>query len=163
MFLVLARSAAGARIAVALPLSIILGAQSFRIFVELFLHQLWLDGLVPRMLTYEGANFDILIGLSAPFIAWLSTRGRLGQRLALGWNVVGLLALANIATRALLTAPGPLNLINAEVPNLAVGTFPFTYIPGFLAPLALVLHVLAIRALRSKLSATQMLTPAATA
>jgi len=30
------------------------------------------------MLTYEGANVDILIGLSAPIVAWVSTRGRLG-------------------------------------------------------------------------------------
>lgn len=163
VFLVLARSPAGARVALALPLWIVMGAQSFRIGVELFLHQLWLDGLAPRMLTYEGANFDILIGLSAPLAAWLSTRGRIGQRLALGWNVLGLLALANIAVRALLTAPGPLNLIHAEVPNLAIGTFPFTYIPGFFAPLALVLHVLAIRALRARLASKFQIAPAITA
>ena len=39
------RSAAGARLALAFPLWIILGTQSFRIGVELFLHQLWIDGL----------------------------------------------------------------------------------------------------------------------
>ena len=55
---------------------------------------------------------------SAPVIAWLSTRGRLGMRLALAWNVLGLLALTNVVLRAVLTAPGPFNLIHAEVPNL---------------------------------------------
>lgn len=163
VFLVLARSAAGARVALALPLWLLIGAQGFRVGVELFLHQLWLDGLAPRMLTYEGANVDILIGLSAPLAAWLSTRGRLGQRLALGWNVLGLLALANIAVRALLTAPGAFNFIHAEVPNLVIGTFPFTYIPGFFAPLALVLHVLAIRALRARLGSKPRIAPASTA
>jgi hypothetical protein len=40
-------------------------------------------------------------------------------------NVLGLLSLANVVARAVLTAPGPLNLIHAEVPNRMIGTFPF--------------------------------------
>ncbi len=62
------------------------------------------------------------------------------------WNVLGLLVLANIVIRAILTAPGPLNLIHAEVPNLMIGTFPFMFIPGFFVPLAVMLHVAAFRA-----------------
>ncbi len=154
VFLFLVRSSAGARIALALPLWVILGTQSFRVGVELFLHQLWLNGLVPRMLTYEGGNVDILIGATAPLAAWVLTKGRLGMRLSFFWNVLGLLSLANVACRALMTAPGRLNFIHAEVPNVAIGTFPFTYIAGFFAPLALVLHVLALRAFRA--SASQM-------
>lgn len=158
VFIVLfvARSATGGRIALAVPLWVLLGLQGYRAGVELVLHQLWLDGLAPKMLTFEGANVDILIGVSAPVVAWLSTRRRPGLRLALAWNVLGLLALANVATRSALTAPGPLNLIHAEVPNLALGTFPFMFIPGFFAPLAVVLHVLAIRSLRSRLSAAEL-------
>jgi hypothetical protein len=101
------------------------------------------------MLTFAGANVDIYIGASALVIAWLSMRGWWGERLALLWNVLGLLSLANIVTRAVLTAPGPLNLIHAEVPNRMIGTFPFMFIPGFFVPLALVLHVLAIRSIAS--------------
>jgi len=141
------RSAAGVRVALAFPLWIILGAQSFRIGVELFLHNLWIEGLVPRMLTFAGANTDIYVGASAPLIAWLSTRGRTGMKLALIWNVLGLLSLLNVVIRAVLTAPGPLNLIHAEVPNLMIGTFPFVFIPGFFVPLAVVLHLLAVRAI----------------
>ena len=85
-----------------------------------------------------------------PLIAWLSTRGRLGIRLALAWNVLGLLALTNVVIRAVLTAPGPFNLSHAEVPNLMMGAFPFMFIPGFFVPLAVVLHVLAIRAISSR-------------
>jgi hypothetical protein len=144
------RSFASPRVALAFPLWMILGTQSFRIGVELFLHQLWIHGLVPKMLTYQGANVDIYIGATAPVIAWLSTRGRLGLKLALIWNVLGLLSLANVVTRAVLTAPGPLNLIHAEVPNLMMGTFPFLFIPGFFVPLAVVLHLLAIRAISSR-------------
>ena len=145
------RSSASARVVLAFPLWIILGTQSFRIGVELFLHQLWIEGLVPRMMTFEGANIDIYIGLSAPLIAWLSTRGRWGLKLASAWNILGLLALLNVVTRAVLTAPGPLNLIHSEVPDRMLGTFPFLLIPGFFVPLAVVLHLLAIRAIGNRL------------
>jgi hypothetical protein len=99
------------------------------------------------MLTFEGANVDIYIGASAPLVAWLATRGRVGVRVALAWNVLGLFALANVAVRAVLTAPGPFNVIHAEVFNRMFGTFPFMFIPGFFVPLAVTLHVLAIRAI----------------
>jgi hypothetical protein len=151
LFLFIVRFSANARIILAFPLWIILGAQCFRVGVELFLHQLWIGGLVPKMLTFEGANVDIYIGAAAPLIAWLSTRGRLGLKLALAWNVLGLLALTNVVTRAVLTSPGPFNVIHAEVPNRMFGTFPFMFIPGFFVPLAVTLHVLAIRAIRSRL------------
>jgi hypothetical protein len=144
-------SNAGARVALAFPLWILLGAQSFRIGVELFLHQLWIDGLVPKILTFEGANVDIYVAASAALIAWLSTRGRWGLGIALAWNVLGLLAITNVVTRAVLTAPGPLNLIHAEVPNLLLGTFPFLFIPGLFVPLGVVLHLLALRAIVSRL------------
>ena len=80
----------------------------------------------------------------------MSTRGRLGLRLAPAWNVLGLLALANVVTRAVVTTPGPFNPLHAEVPNLMMSTFPFLFIPGFFVPLAVLLHVLALRAISSR-------------
>jgi hypothetical protein len=65
--------------------------------------------------------------------------------------VLGLLAVTNVVTRAVLTSPGPFNLIHAEVPNRMFDTFPFMFIPGFFVPLAVTLHVLAIRAISSRL------------
>ena len=143
------RSSGGARAALAFPLGVLIGTQVFRVGVELFIHQLWIEGLVPRMLTFAGANVDIYVGATAPLAAWLSTRGgQWGHKLALGWNVLGLLALANVVVRAVLTAPGPLNLVHEEVANRMIGTFPFMFIPGFFVPLAVVLHVLALRAIK---------------
>jgi hypothetical protein len=151
LILFIVRPSASARGVLAFPLWLILGTQCFRVGVELFLHQLWIEGLVPTMLTFAGANVDIYIGLSAPLIAWLSTRGRWGLKLASVWNILGLLALLNVVARAVLTTPGPLNLIHAEVPDRMIGTFPFLFIPGFFVPLAVVLHLLAIRAINSRL------------
>jgi hypothetical protein len=150
-----AKSPAVERLALALPLWLILATQTFRVGVELFLHQLWIDGLIPRMLTFAGANVDIYVGATAPIAAWLSTRGRSSMKVVLVWNILGILALANIVARAVLTAPGPLNLIHAEAPNCMIGTFPFTFIPGFFVPLALLLHILALRSAFSRLHATE--------
>jgi hypothetical protein len=146
---VVVRSNIGARMAVALPLWLILGFESFRIGVELLVHRLWEDGLVPKLLTYQGGNVDMVFGLSAPIIAWIATTGRLGLRLAMGWNVLGLLSLANVTASAVLT--GPIKLISTEVPTVAMGFFPYTFIPGFLVPLAVTFHVLAIRAIAARL------------
>jgi hypothetical protein len=139
----------GARVAAAIPLWLILGFESFRIGVELLVHRLWEDGLVPKLLTYEGGNVDMVFGLSAPIIAWIATTGRLGLRLAMGWNVLGLLSLASVTASAVLT--GPIKLISTEVPTVAMGFFPYTFIPGFLVPLAVTLHALAIRAIAARL------------
>jgi hypothetical protein len=60
-------------------------------------------------------------------IAWLSTRGRWGLTLASAWNILGLLALLNVVTRAVLTAPGPLNLIHTEIPDRMMTGFLFPF------------------------------------
>jgi len=147
----MARSRFGETVALSFPLWLLMGMESFRLVVEIFLHQLWLDGQLPKMLTYHGANFDILIGISAPIVAWLLASRRISERMGLAWNVIGIVMLANVAVRAVLTTQGPLHLIATEVPNVAIGTFPYTFIPGLMVPLALVLHVLSIRVLRKRI------------
>jgi hypothetical protein len=144
------RSQAGLQAAVGLPIGLLIGAQVFRVPVEIGLHRLWAEGLVPRLMTYEGGNVDLFVGLTAPLVAWLAARGAAGRRLAVGWNVVGLLALLNIIVRSALTAPGPFHLLESEVPNLAIATFPFTFLAGFFAPMAVLLHVLSLRRLAAQ-------------
>lgn len=151
LLLIILRWRPDVRVLQAFPLWLLLGAQVFRVGVELFLHQLWMNGIVPKMLTFNGANVDIFIGASAPAVAWLSTRGQVGLRVALAWNVLGLLVLANVVIRAILTAPGPLHMISTEVPNLIIGMFPFLWIPGFFVPLAVGLHWLGIQAILGQL------------
>jgi len=140
-------SPAGRKLAATLPLSLLIGFQVFRVGPELTVTELHHLGLAPKLLTLPGGNVDLLVALSAPIVAWIATRGTVGRRIALGWNVVGLLSFVNIVARSVLSAPGPLNLIHAEVPNLAFVNFPFGLIPGFVAPLAFATHILTFRAL----------------
>lgn len=149
--LAVVRSRWGSVAALTIPLPLLLGLQSFRVGVELFLHQLWAEGLAPKMLTYEGANVDIVTGLTAPLVAWIATRGRTGLRVAMLWSALGLIAVANVITRSVLTAPGPLNVLTSDIPNTFVGVFPYGLLPGLFPPLAIILHVLAIKAIRIRL------------
>ena len=139
----------GAALAAGIPLGFLLGFQTFRVGVELTLNHLADQGLAPQMMTLRGGNIEILIAMTAPLAAWLAGRGPVGWKVAWAWNLMGLLSLGNIVVRAVLSAPGPLQAIHAEVPDQAILMFPFTFIPGFMAPLALTLHLLAFRAMRT--------------
>jgi hypothetical protein len=147
---VLVRSPVGGQLASCIPLALLIGLQAFRIGVELTLHRLWELVSVPKLMTLGSGNVEIRIGLSAPLFAWVAACGSGGRRIALVWNVVGLVSLLNVVARAVLTAPGPLNLVHRDVLNTALSTLPYTFIPGFMAPLAMMLHVLTFRALRAK-------------
>ena len=127
-----------------IPATLLIGLQVFRVLVEFVLHGLYQNRLIPRMLTFEGANFDILIGFSAPVIAWLYASGRINAAAVKLWSWAGIAMLANVMIRFVLTFTGT---IRTEIPNTGIGMFPFTFLPGFLAPLALSLHVLVLRSL----------------
>lgn len=147
LVLATALSPAGRVLSTSVPLVVLTAFQIFRIGVEMTLTALAGAGKAPHLMTLSGGNFEILVAISAPFMAWAATRERRFGRLLLGWNLLGLLSLANVASRAVLTAPGPLHLVHAEVPDVAILTFPFTFIPGLVAPLAVLIHLVAIRSL----------------
>ena len=92
------RSKATLDLALKIPLRWMIGAQPFRVIVELFPHGLRHECPVPKLMPCEGGNIDIFIGLPAPNAYWLATRGRNGQRAALVWNVNRLRALLHQVT-----------------------------------------------------------------
>ena len=144
-----ARSSWGKSAAALLPLTALLGLQVFRLPLELILHGLWREGLLPKMMTYEGANFDIVMGASAPIMAWLAHKNRLPRPTNLLWNVLGTVMVINVALRGVLTSPA-LRVLSSEQPNTAVVQFPYIFIAVFLVPLALTLHILALRKVASR-------------
>ena len=116
-----------------------------RVPVELVLHHGWQQGLVPRMLTFEGANFDILSGLSAPLVAWHLVRSPvLPRRLLLIWNVVCLVLLVNVVARAVLSFPSPMQVLNLDEPMRLVQHLPYIWLPAVIVPAVLLAHVAAL-------------------
>jgi hypothetical protein len=120
---------------------------TLRIPVELTLFALYLQGMVPQLMTFEGRNYDILSGLTAPIIWWAAHKLKALPSWALvTWNILCLGLLFNIVTIAILSAPFPFQALAFDQPNIGVLYFPFTWLPGFIVPLVLLSHLTAIRA-----------------
>lgn len=133
-----------------IPVANLIYLQSFRFFVELLLWALFVAGIVPEQMTFEGRNFDILAGITAPFMAWLVSKNKISRAALIVWNFAGMLLLINIVTVAILSTPSPLRFFMNEPANTIVAHFPVSWLPGFLVPLAYTLHFFSLKQLLSK-------------
>lgn len=118
--------------------------QTFRIGVELAFWRLHEDGLAPVQVTFEGRNFDILAGLTAPLLAAAIGFGWVGSRVKIAWNLAGLALLVNAIFTVFTSAPGPFHLAWAGEPFTAIAAWPAVWIPALLAPFAVFLHTVSI-------------------
>lgn len=133
-----------------LPLKNITYLNSVRIPVELVLYGLFLHKTIPQIMTFEGTNFDILAGISAPLIAFYAFKKRkLHLNFVLLWNIISLGLLLNIVITAILSAPSPIQKIAFDQPNIAILNFPFCWLPTFIVPIVLFGHLVSIRKLIS--------------
>lgn len=125
-----------------LPLKILTLLSVIRIPVELVLLWLFQGGLVPQSMTFEGRNFDILSGLSAPLVYFLAFRGSKTNRILLiVWNLLALALLCNIVTTAILAFP----TVNPDIPlalqNRGVTFFPYVWLPTVIVPIVFFSHL----------------------
>ncbi len=131
-----------------LPLTNITYLNVVRIPVEMILLWLFLNKAIPQLMTFEGRNFDIIAGITAPFIAYFGlTKGKLSRQLILVWNFICLALLLNIVINALFSAPSPLQIFAFDQPNIAILNFPFSWLPTFIVPIVLFGHLTSIRQL----------------
>ena len=119
--------------------------QSFRIIVELILWGLYCKGFLPKQMTFEGLNFDVIVGISAIPVAFLIKRKKITNQAVIAWNIMGILFLLNIAIIAFLSAPTPFRIFMNEPANTIITHFPFIWLPGFIVPFAFFMHVISIR------------------
>jgi hypothetical protein len=119
-----------------------------RVLVELVLYWLFIYKAIPQLMTFEGRNFDILAGLSAPLIWYFGfVKNNLSKNFLLLWNIIGLGLLINIVVNAVLSAPFSFQQFAFDQPNIAVLYFPFLWLPCFVVPVVLLSHLAAIRKL----------------
>ena len=131
-----------------LPLKHLTYLHTVRIPVEMVLFWLFLNKVIPELMTFEGRNFDILAGLTAPFIAYYGlTKQKLSRQIILIWNFVCIGLLANIVGNAVFSIPSPIQKFAFDQPNLAVLNFPFSWLPTFIVPIVLFCHLASIRQL----------------
>jgi hypothetical protein len=123
-----------------------------RVPVEIVLFWLFLQKTIPQLMTFEGRNFDILAGITAPIIYYFAfVKKNLSKKILLIWNVCCLILLANIVINALLSAPLPFQQFAFEQPNVAILYFPFNLLPSVVVPLVLFAHLVAIRRIMKKI------------
>ncbi|HVF81580.1 MAG TPA: hypothetical protein VM884_06585, partial [Flavisolibacter sp.] len=119
-----------------------------RVPVEMVLLWLALQKYLPLLMTFEGRNFDILSGLTAPLIFYFGyVRKKLSSRALLAWNFACLALLINIVVNAIFAAPFPFQQFAFDQPNIAVLYFPFVWLPAFIVPVVLLAHLANIRQL----------------
>ncbi|MCJ0741580.1 hypothetical protein [Pedobacter montanisoli] len=134
-----------------LPLKQITYLHMIRIPVEIVLYGLFISKMIPELMTFEGRNFDIIAGITAPLIAYYGfSRKMLSRKIILIWNFICLGLLINIIVNAFLSAPSPLQKFAFDQPNIAILHFPFSWLPTFIVPIVLFGHLVAIRQLLKK-------------
>lgn len=109
-----------------------------RIPVELVLFWLFVHKTIPQLMTFEGRNFDILSGVSAPFVYYFGfIKSKLNSKTILVWNIICLVLLLNIIVSAILSLPYPFQQFALDQPNIAILHFPFIWLPGVIVPIVL--------------------------
>jgi hypothetical protein len=141
----------GRRFMDSLPLKYLTLIHVVRIPVELVLYFLFVYKTVPELMTFEGRNFDILAGLTAPIIYYFGyVKQQLNRTILIIWNLISLGLLLNIVFNALLSAPSPIQQFAFDQPNTAILYFPFSLLPTFIVPVVLFSHLVTLRHLFKK-------------
>lgn len=133
-----------------IPLAWLIGVQLYRTLGVVFLLA-YADGLMPAAFALPAGIGDILVGLAAPIVAVGVARNLPRWRpYAVAWNIAGIADLVLAVTMGFLTSPSPFQQLALEDPNAAITRWPFVLVPTFAVPVAILLHLLALRRLRAE-------------
>lgn len=122
-----------------------------RLPVEIVLYGLFINKMVPELMTFEGRNYDILMGLTAPIIGVLFYKGLLGKRSLLIWNFIGLILVLFVLINGILSSELPFQQFGFDQPNRAIIYFPFILLPATVVPIVIWTHLSDIIKLRKEL------------
>lgn len=128
-----------------MPITTLTHIHIIRVPVEIVLWWLFKEHVIDSILTFEGNNYDIIVGISAPFaglfLVGLRSKSQFG---AIVWNIAGIVLLANIVYYAISCAPYPFQSMCFEIPNTFIFRFPYIWLPVFVVPAVLFCHIASI-------------------
>jgi len=151
IIILIAFSKTGTQLLQTVPAHWLIFMQSFRVIVELLLLFAFMDGKLPVQMTFEGRNFDVLTGVLALPVGYILARKRThAPKLAIAFNIIGIILLLNILVIAVLSMPTSIRYFMNEPSNTLVGQFPFILLPGVLVPIAYTMHIFSLRQLFAK-------------
>lgn len=125
------------------PKHISIFIQSFRVLVELLIYGAFLDGLFPQRVTFEGLNYDILMGIIALPMGFLVLKGVAKRKAILAFNIVGLMVLS-LTGYAFVSSFYFSDFVSATG-EIALVKAPFILLPGVLLPFAIFYHIVSIK------------------
>jgi len=114
---------------------------TIRIPIEIVLLYLFLGQQIPELMTFEGRNFDIIAGITAPIIGFLWLEDKIGSKALLAWNIIALGLVLFIFGNGILSSELPIQQFGFDQPNRAVTYFPFILLPGLVVPIVIYTHI----------------------
>lgn len=124
-----------------MPITTLTYIHIIRVPVEIVLWWLFMNGVVAESMTFQGLNYDILSGISAPFAGlFLVGMKSKSKFAAIIWNILTLVLLVNIVIRAVLATPYFYDAALYDQPNIAVFYFPYILLPLFIVPTIFFCH-----------------------
>jgi hypothetical protein len=127
--------------------------QTFRVVGVTFLIA-WARGALPAGFALPAGVGDVCVGLAAPFVgAALASDKPYARRLFLAWNVVGVVDLVTAVTLGVAHSPSTFGFLATTPTTGILATYPFSMVPSFFVPLALILHFVGLARLRRELGA----------
>ena len=121
---------------------------SVRMPIEIVLFGLFINDMIPELMTFEGRNYDILVGITAPIIGWLFLKEKISKKILIGWNIIALFFVVFIFFNGMLSAELPFQQFGFAQPNRAVNYFPYVLLPATIVPIVIWTHISDIIKLR---------------
>ncbi|WP_420575233.1 hypothetical protein [Ekhidna sp.] len=115
--------------------------QSFRILVELLIYGAFLIGIFPKKATFEGLNYDILVGITALIVGVLVQKGIFKSKAILIWNILSL-AILGLTVYSFISSYYFSDMMSG---NYGFVRMPYIFLAAFLLPMAIFYHVTSIR------------------
>lgn len=114
---------------------------TIRIPIEIVLFYLFTNKMIPELMTFEGRNFDIIAGITAPIIGFLWIKKIIGWKTLIIWNILALALVLFIFINGILSSELPIQMFGFEQPNKAINYFPFILLPATIVPIVIYTHI----------------------
>jgi hypothetical protein len=126
----------------ALPVTLLVGLNTMRIFPGGFMVLLALQGRLSGPFPESAGWGDIIVGLTAIPLTVATAQNLWGNRRAvLAWNILGTLDLITAVSLGVASAPGsPIQIFGGTIGSTAMWSLPWSNIPTLLVPFYLITH-----------------------
>ncbi len=133
-----------------IPTHWIIVIQVYRLLGIIFI-TLYLQGLLPGEFAIPTGVGDIIVGFTAPIIAFMYLKKKIFAReIAIAWNYLGIADLLLALTLGILTSPSAIQVLALNNQNKLVTAFPLVMVPAFAVPLSILLHIFSLKVLLKK-------------